>query len=53
MLKYETPLAEVITFRLEDVLNVSPPEWTDGDPGDDSRELPGEGMLSILDLLSR
>ena len=48
--EYETPLVEAITFRMEDVLTAS---WTDGDPGNDSREVDGDGMLSIIGLLSR
>ena len=49
--EYETPLVEVIAFRVEDVLTTS---WTDGDPGNDSREVDGDGMLSsIINLLNR
>ena len=52
--EYETPLVEVITFRMEDVLTASPDGWTDGDPGDGSREIDGEGLLStIKNLLDR
>ena len=46
MLKYETPLAEEVRFQLEDVLSVSELfGWTDDDPGDDSRETGGGGLL--------
>jgi len=59
MLKYETPLAEVITFRLEDVLTASPPTHGHGDGdgfGGGDIEVPGDGsdgLFSILDLITR
>ncbi|MCL2695087.1 MAG: hypothetical protein FWE69_02040 [Clostridiales bacterium] len=57
MLKYETPVAEVITFRLEDVLTASPDHGhgDDGFGGDDDgiKEEDGDGMYSVIKLLSR
>jgi len=43
--KYETPLAEVITFRLEDVLTASPEGWSDGEPDNNGRGVNGIDLL--------
>lgn len=51
--KYETPSAEVIAFRMEDVLTASSDGWTDGDPGNDGRGTDGQGLLSIADWFSK
>jgi len=48
MLKYETPKAEIIAFRMEDILTASPDwtgDFTGSDDGDD-RAAPGESFMS-------